>query len=202
MIDWEGEAKMAELMSALGETRDIDKSLEQVYGFDVRGLDARWREAIGLDPLPTPDPDVTVVPTPTPTSLPPLVLPTPSDSGDRGIRGPASGPGATGAETSASTATATPGPAGPTGPAGAIGPVNQSGPEGPENAGTGCGASPTGQGWADLAMMILITGPIAALCGRRFLRRRDGNGLSVPAEWLTAAGLPGTRVEGVVHTVP
>ena len=55
MIDWEGEAKMAELMVALGETRDIDKALEQVYGFDVRGLDARWREDIGIAPLPTPD---------------------------------------------------------------------------------------------------------------------------------------------------
>ena len=156
MIDWEGEAKMAELMAALGETRDIDKALEQVYGFDVRGLDARWREDIGLEPLPTPDPDVTVVPTPTPTSLPPLVLPTPSDPGDRSVRGPASGPGPTGAETPAPTPTATPAP------------------EGSENTRTGCGASPAGQGWADLAMLMLITGPFAALCCRRFLRRRDG----------------------------
>lgn len=168
MISWEGEAKMAELMAALGETRDIDKALEQVYGFDVRELDARWREDIGLDPLPTPDPDVTVVPTPTPTSLPPLVLPTPSGSTDGG---PASTPGAEEDVTPAPDATATPGPEGVAGPA------SQPGPEGTGNVGVGigCGVSPAGQGWADLAMTMLIAGPLAALCGRRFLRRRDGN---------------------------
>ena len=167
MINWEGEAKMADLMTALGETRDIDKALEQVYGFDVRGLDARWREDIGLAPLPTPDPDVTMDPTPTPTSLPPLVLPTPSDPGDRGVGGPASGSGATGAETPAPAPTNTPRPEGP------VGPASGAAPEGADSPSTGCGASPGGQGWADLAMMLLIAGPLAALSGRWLLRRRD-----------------------------
>lgn len=169
MIDWEGEAKMAELMAALGETRDIGKALEQVYGFDVRGLDARWREDIGLAPLPTPDADVTVVPTPTPTSLPPLVLPTPSDSGDRVARGPASLPGPTRAETPAPAPTNTPTQEGVAGPA------SQPGPEGPENAGTGRATLLPGLGWAGLAIAILIAGLFAALCYRWILRRRDGN---------------------------
>ena len=47
-----GEEKMGELMKALARTFDIDAALEQVYGFDQWGLDAAWREEVGLDPLP------------------------------------------------------------------------------------------------------------------------------------------------------
>ena len=166
MISWEGEDKMAELMAVLGETRDIDKALEQVYGFDVRGLDARWREDIGIDPLPTPEPDVSVVPTPTPTSLPPLVLPTPSGSMDGATE---STPTATKTETPGPTATATPEPEGVAGPA------SQPGQEGPGSTGTGCAAPLAGQGSADLTMTLLIAGPFAALCSRWILRRRNRN---------------------------
>jgi hypothetical protein len=49
-----GPPKMAELFKVLQETLDIDSALEQVYGFDQYGLDTKWREAIGLEPLPPP----------------------------------------------------------------------------------------------------------------------------------------------------
>ena len=54
MIDTHGPAKMAELMQALQESRDIDQALQQVYGFDQYGLDSEWRGTMGLEPLPPP----------------------------------------------------------------------------------------------------------------------------------------------------
>ena len=51
---WELE-KMPELFQALRRTLDIDLALEEVYGVDQYGLDTRWRESIGLDPLPSPE---------------------------------------------------------------------------------------------------------------------------------------------------
>jgi hypothetical protein len=79
-----GPAKIAELMRALQKTLDIDKAMEEVYGFDQHGLDSQWRMALGLEPLPpprelerqlqaraeaTPTPDPTPTPTPEPTPV-------------------------------------------------------------------------------------------------------------------------------------
>lgn len=50
-----GREKIAELMRAIQETPNIDQALRQVYGFDQHGLDSEWREAIGLEPLPSPE---------------------------------------------------------------------------------------------------------------------------------------------------
>lgn len=50
-----GRDKIAELMRAIQETPNIDQALRQVYGFDQHGLDSEWREAIGLEPLPSPE---------------------------------------------------------------------------------------------------------------------------------------------------
>ena len=55
MIEVYGEEKMAELMRAFHTARSTDQALQQVYGFDVYGLDSQWRRAIGLDPLLPPD---------------------------------------------------------------------------------------------------------------------------------------------------
>ena len=54
MIDTHGPAKIAELMKALRDTREIDQALQQVYGFDQYGLDSEWRGTMGLEPLPPP----------------------------------------------------------------------------------------------------------------------------------------------------
>ena len=64
-----GEAKMAELMQAITRTLDINKALQQVYGMDQYGLDAAWRQALGLEPLPGPQ-ETTATPRPTPASSP------------------------------------------------------------------------------------------------------------------------------------
>ena len=50
-----GPDKIAELMSTLRRTLDLDQAMQQVYGFDQHGLDTEWRLQIGLEPLPAPD---------------------------------------------------------------------------------------------------------------------------------------------------
>lgn len=69
MIDGFGEEKMAELLSTLGTGIGIDASLMAVYGFDLEGLENRWREHIGAQPYiePTPGPTPTPAAEPTPT---------------------------------------------------------------------------------------------------------------------------------------
>ena len=55
MIDSWGEERMAALFPVLQRTLDIDQALLEVYGMDQFGLDSAWREALGLEPLPSPD---------------------------------------------------------------------------------------------------------------------------------------------------
>ena len=55
MIDTYGEERMASLFPVLQRTLDIDQALLEVYGMDQFGLDTVWREALGLEPLPSPD---------------------------------------------------------------------------------------------------------------------------------------------------
>ena len=55
MIDTYGETRMAALFPVLQRTLDIDLALLEVYGMDQFGLDTAWREALGLEPLPSPD---------------------------------------------------------------------------------------------------------------------------------------------------
>ena len=55
LINRQGEEKIADLFVALRQTLDIDLALDRVYGFDQHGLDSAWREAIGIDPLPSPE---------------------------------------------------------------------------------------------------------------------------------------------------
>ena len=79
-----GERKIAELMRAVQNTFSIDQALEQVYGFDVYGLDSEWRSTVGLEPLPRPErPEARVpdrrAPSPPPTTAAtPNLEPTPS----------------------------------------------------------------------------------------------------------------------------
>jgi hypothetical protein len=82
LVSTYGQAKVAEVFRAIQTTLDIDRALEQVYGFDQYGVDAGWRQSVGLQPLP---PRQTAEPSPTPGAAP-----TPS-------AGPASTPAAPGA---------------------------------------------------------------------------------------------------------
>jgi hypothetical protein len=74
LIEHHGAAKVGELMRALQETLNIDRALQQVYGFDQRGLDSQWRTALGLEPLPAPgeleQQGATPTPIPTPVLAP------------------------------------------------------------------------------------------------------------------------------------
>ena len=81
MVQEYGEEKMAELMTELTRTFDIDKALTLVYGVDQHGLDSAWREEIGVDPLPRPQepsknpllqniPDFNIAPILSPTFAP------------------------------------------------------------------------------------------------------------------------------------
>jgi len=45
-----GKEKMMELLAVFKEGADYDDALMRVYGFDQDGLDARWRESLGLPP--------------------------------------------------------------------------------------------------------------------------------------------------------
>ncbi|MCP4427720.1 MAG: hypothetical protein GY803_24820 [Chloroflexi bacterium] len=75
-----GPEKMQTLLLTLAEGKGYDEALQQVYEFNVDGLELRWREAIGAPPR-------TIPPTPTrllaaniPTAVPmsaPVSLPTP-----------------------------------------------------------------------------------------------------------------------------
>jgi len=55
MINSWGEERMSALFPVLRRTMDIDQALLEVYGLDQFGLDSAWREALGLEKLPSPD---------------------------------------------------------------------------------------------------------------------------------------------------
>ena len=93
LIGFYGPDKIAELMTTLEDTLDIDTALMQVYGFDQHGLDTEWRLQIGLDPLPSPqqlealrraEPEETPTAAPTPAPATPTPQPEPATSQAQG----------------------------------------------------------------------------------------------------------------------
>jgi hypothetical protein len=68
-------AWMRSLLELLGSGMTADEALVKLYGFNVDGLDAAWRESVGADPLSqdalAPTPTTTFVPTYKPLSLNP-----------------------------------------------------------------------------------------------------------------------------------
>ena len=69
MVETHGEEPMQRLLAGLREGLSIDSALEAAYGFDRVGLEARWRESIGAEPVeaqasvrPTAIPLPTIVP--------------------------------------------------------------------------------------------------------------------------------------------
>lgn len=73
MITEFGEAKMAELLSALGTGLPIQGAVQLVYGMSLDELENGWRRSIGAD--------LFVAPSPTPTSSVPTATATPSGLG-------------------------------------------------------------------------------------------------------------------------
>jgi hypothetical protein len=68
LIETHGQEKMTSLLVALRDGWTIDEALMQNYGFNVEGLEAAWRAAIGAQPSsasaqPTSQPTPTFVPT-------------------------------------------------------------------------------------------------------------------------------------------
>ena len=68
LVETYGQEKMTSLLLSLREGTTIDEALMQTYGFNVEGLEAAWRVAIGAQPLsnsaqPTSQPTPTFVPT-------------------------------------------------------------------------------------------------------------------------------------------
>jgi hypothetical protein len=95
LIETYGQAKMSALLQVFREGTTYDKALQQVYGFDVSGLDSEWRVGLGLSPrqavaTPTatlmvtlapygaPPPTATATATRTPTATPQPATMTPS----------------------------------------------------------------------------------------------------------------------------
>jgi hypothetical protein len=82
LIDTYGQDKMLALLTAFREGATPDDALVSAYGFDTRGLESAWREAIGAAPIAAGEADAGT-PTPVPTlalSALPLATPTPAAS--------------------------------------------------------------------------------------------------------------------------
>jgi hypothetical protein len=82
MIETYGQEKMSQLLTALSDAEPLDAALLKIYGFDIDGLDAAWRESLGLHPLTvalaTAQPTPTYVPTYIPIEgIPQAITPTP-----------------------------------------------------------------------------------------------------------------------------
>ncbi len=56
LLDTHGKEKMAELLKVFIEGSRYDDALQRVYGFDMDGLDAKWRLSLGLKPRPAAQP--------------------------------------------------------------------------------------------------------------------------------------------------
>lgn len=83
MLETYGEEKMSQLLTALSDAEPLDAALLEIYGFDTDGLDAAWRDSIGLQPMivaqATAQPTPTFVPTYIPIAgIPQAVTATPA----------------------------------------------------------------------------------------------------------------------------
>jgi len=70
LLEAHGQERMQALLLALAEGAGYDEALEQVYGFNVDGLEVAWREAIGAQPRPIPATPTAIVAAAIPTVVP------------------------------------------------------------------------------------------------------------------------------------
>ena len=99
LVENYGQDRMNTLLLALRDGSTIDEALRDTYGFDVEGLEALWRKAVGAPPgttaaQPVAQATPTTVPTYVPFAAEPLVLtptpysiPTSSGGGEAGSPG-------------------------------------------------------------------------------------------------------------------
>lgn len=75
LIETYGQDKMTALLVGLRDGLTIDEALTQTYGFNVDGLEAAWRQAIGAQPRTVPPGGTSTQPTalPSPTFVPTIV---------------------------------------------------------------------------------------------------------------------------------
>ena len=191
LVEAYGKDKMADLMQAITETLEVDEALKQVYGISVYELDAAWREAMGIPPLPDPQGSgAGQHPAPRPT-LPPQ--PTLALMGLPQAN-PTATPTAPTAQTAAPAATATrtptpePAPATATATAPAppaedgqarlnagdsAGEVDEPEPAAPAPASGGCNAPPMQSGASgEMGLMLLLVSPASLLLAVKGWRRR------------------------------
>jgi hypothetical protein len=83
LLDEYGRDAMLQLLAVFRQGASYDGALQQIYGFDVDGLEARWRASIGASPRPTAANPGTSTPVPTlglwsgaPTGQPATATPT------------------------------------------------------------------------------------------------------------------------------
>jgi hypothetical protein len=69
-------SRMRSLLSLLAEGTTVDDALLQLYGFNVDGLDAAWRDSVGAEPLGQEETAPTATPTVVPTYPPLAYAPT------------------------------------------------------------------------------------------------------------------------------
>jgi hypothetical protein len=96
LLDAYGQEKMQQLLLVLAQGNGYDEALEQVYGFNVDGLEESWRAAIGAPARPIPPTPTRLLASSIPTAVPlgaPVSLPTPelSSAPDPKTERPSSG---------------------------------------------------------------------------------------------------------------
>ena len=189
MVETYGAGKMAALFAGVRETRNMERTLESVYGLTIHELDNEWRRSVGLGArdLATPaPPPLQAIPTRRPTTPA-----SPASGGAQAESTPVAAAAGTPARpTYTPRATYTPLPA-PTrrGGGAALAPADR-GPSPPEGGGVpqlplggggGCSAPAATQGQSgggvapETASLALLAAP-AGLLALAALRRRRGRG--------------------------
>jgi hypothetical protein len=82
LVDEYGKQKLGRLLEVMQAGMEIDSALEEVYGFDTRGLDIIWRESLGYSVSVTEPEEAESTPTSVPTVAPivPLFQASPTSS--------------------------------------------------------------------------------------------------------------------------
>jgi hypothetical protein len=96
MLETYGQEKMQALLLALAEGAGYDEALQQVYGFNVDGLELAWREAMGAPPRTIPLTPTAIVAANIPTVVPyglPGDVPTPESAAAPPPAAPQKSPG-------------------------------------------------------------------------------------------------------------
>ena len=171
MVETYGAGKMAALFAGVRETRNMERTLESVYGLTIHELDNEWRRSVGLgarDLAPPAPPPLQAIPTrrPTPTASTVVAAGTPARATYTPLPAPTRRGGG---------AVLAPADRGPSMPAEVQGP----GAQPPLGGGGGCSAPAPGQGQSgggaapETASLALLAAPAGLLALAALRRRRE-----------------------------